>query len=52
MDHDGDFDNGYESDPVESSSGFDLPNDQSGIEKDLDPFNLRDPVKRGSKKRW
>lgn len=43
MDYD-DFDNGYESDPAGSGSGFDSSNDQGGVEKNLDPLNLRDPV--------
>ena len=44
MDYEDDFNNGYESDPVESGSGFDLSNDQGGVEKNIDPLNWRDPV--------
>ena len=43
MDYD-DFDNGYESDPLGSCSGYDLSNDQDRVEKNLDPLNLRNPV--------
>ena len=44
MDYEDDFDNGYESDPVESGSGFDLSNEQGRAERDFDPLNFRDPV--------
>jgi len=44
MDYEDDFDNGYESDSVGSGSGYDLSNDRDGVEKNLDPLNLRNPV--------
>ena len=31
-------------DSVSSSSGYGLSNEQGGVEKNLDPFNLHDPV--------
>jgi len=44
MDYDDDFDNGYDSDPVRSSSSYDLSNEQGGVENNFDPLNFRDPV--------
>lgn len=44
MDFDDDFDNDYGSDPVGSGSGFNLSNEQGGVETNLDPLNFRDPV--------
>ncbi len=44
MDYDDVFDNGYDIDPVQSGSGLGLSNDQGGTERNLDPFDLRDPV--------
>jgi len=44
MNYDDDFDNGYDSDPVGSSSDYDLSNEQGGGEENLDPLNFRDPV--------
>jgi hypothetical protein len=44
MDYDDDFSNEYDSDPVGSGSGFDLSNDQGGVERSLDSLNWRDPV--------
>ena len=43
MDYDDDFSNGYGSDPLGSSSDYNLSNDQSGAEKNIDPLNIRDP---------
>lgn len=43
MDYD-DFDNGYESDPLGSSSDLDLSNDKGEAERSFDPLNLRNPV--------
>ena len=39
-----DFANNYDSDPTGPSSGYDLSNDQGGVEKNLDPLNFRKPI--------
>jgi len=44
MDYEDDLDNHFDSDPLGSSSDYDLSNDQGGVEKHLDPLNYRDPV--------
>ena len=44
MDYEDDFFNEYDSDPLGSSSGYDLSNDHSSVERNLDPLNFRDPV--------
>ena len=44
MDYDDDFFDQYDSDPLGSSSDYDLSNDQGEGEKNLDPFNFRNPV--------
>ena len=44
MDYEDDFFDQFDSDPVGSSSDYDLFNDQGGVEKGLDPLNFRDPM--------
>ena len=44
MDYEDDFFDQYDSDPVRSSPDYDLSNDQGETERNLDPFDLRDPV--------
>lgn len=44
MDFDDQFFNEYEGDPPGSSSGLDVSGEQGGVERGLDPFDLRDPV--------
>jgi len=43
MDYEDDFFNDYDSDPVRSSSDYDLSNDQGEVGKGLDPLNLDNP---------
>lgn len=44
MDYDDDFDNHFDSDPLGSSSNYDLSNGQDESENNLDPLNIRNPA--------